>query len=170
MEPSIRSKKNDLNDLCKVKFEEPTFKGKLQTFYNVNRPLIKANASSNDLGVSAAGTDSSAAEVNACMESKKGSTLQTRQVHITEIEDPKTFHVQDFDFVAEADEIMKKCNQCALENRTASIDTFLLGEMCLVPQNNRSEWYRGVVKEHKKLSSIVYLADYGRSVEVMTNK
>lgn len=139
----------------------------METFYTTKRPAIgDDNASYDYLNIS---TNSSITDLSIRAESKTLQTIQTRQVIITEIADPKTFYVQDVDFKAHADTLLKLCNQCALENKPHSPDVIVVDEMYLVAEDDKSKWYRGIVKENKKFV-IVYLVDYGRHMKVTASQ
>lgn len=139
----------------------------MQTFYTTKRPVIDGkHASSEYPNIT---TDSSITDVSICVDPTKLPTIQTRDVIITEITDPKTFHVQDVDFNARADKLIKMCNQCAMENNAHNTDPIVVDEMYLVTETDKSKWYRGLVREQKKLVT-VYLVDYGRHMKVMKNQ
>lgn len=160
-------KKNcDLKDLCRIKFEDETFKAKMKTFYTTARILTKNEHKSLDVSASSFSMSVRSAS-QSVQTSNHHPTIKTRQVLVTEILDPKTFYVQDAGFLARSDQMVKECNQCAMENATP--DTVVLGEMYLVFENNKNDWRRGVVKEKKKKIT-VYLVDFGRHVSVMMSQ
>lgn len=101
----------------------------------------------------------------ASLESKKGA-IQTRQVIVTEVTNPKTFYVQDSEFKERADEIDRECNQCAMETKALS-NAAVIDQMYLVLENKSNVWNRCIVKKHERKSVDVFLVDYGRTVRVL---
>ncbi|KAG4074328.1 hypothetical protein HA402_008737 [Bradysia odoriphaga] len=169
----------DLKDLCKIKFENIEFYAKMQTFFTAKKLPTEVKASSHYADLS---SDSSIAAPDSPVKSMKlertvksqsvhkpkdEPTIKSREVYISEISDSMIFYVQDVDFIERSDRFLRQCNQSAMIEKQPS--TVLVGEMYLVFETNKDEWYRGIVTEQKTKITL-YLVDHGRHVSVMLNQ
>lgn len=165
-----------------MKFEDAKYEPKMETYYTVKRPPVGDGASSAsnypdissgsstpDQSVRVESTQRPTIKRQKVHVSKLHPAIKSREVFITAITDPKTFHVQDVDFKERSEQLTRLCNECAYERAKTKIPSIDVDEMYLVFENNKNEWNRGIVTEKKKTFT-VYLVDHGRNVSVTANQ